>query len=85
MGNENSGRKSKEDNQIMIEELSKFSDDTYRILHQNILTGKHWAIRIWFDRMFGKSKESKELNLTNNQEQPLFNLNFKSTDEMNNL
>jgi hypothetical protein len=35
--------------------------------------------------MFGKSKESKDLNLTNNQEQPIFNLNFKSTEELNNL
>ena len=85
MGNSNSGRKSKEADQKMIEELSKFSEDVYEVLHQNILAGKHWAIRIWFDRMFGKSKESKELNLTNNQEQPIFNLNFKSTEELNNL
>ena len=85
MGNANSGRKSKEVDQEMVEALSLFTEDVYKVLHANILAGKHWAIRIWFDRMFGKSKESKELNLTNNQEQPLFNLNFKSTDEMNNL
>ncbi|MDC1261239.1 hypothetical protein N8Z72_00935 [Polaribacter sp.] len=85
MGNSNSGRKSKEEDQKMIEELSKFSEDVYEVLHQNILAGKHWAIRIWFERMFGKSKESKDLNLTNNQEQPIFNLNFKSTEELNNL
>jgi hypothetical protein len=85
MGNSNSGRKSKEADQKMIEELSKFSEDVYDVLHQNILAGKYWAIRIWFERMFGKSKESKDLNLTNNQEQPIFNLNLKSTEELNNL
>ena len=85
MGNSNSGRKSKEADQKMIEELSEFSEDVYEVLHQNILAGKHWAIRIWFERMFGKSKASKDLNLTNNQEQPIFNLNFKSTEELNNL
>ena len=37
MGNSNSGRKSKEQDQIMVEELSKFSDDAYRVLHENIL------------------------------------------------
>jgi len=85
MGNENSGRKSKEEDQKMIEELSKFSDDVYRVLHKNILAGKPWAVRLWFDRKFGKSKESKDLNLTNNQEQPLFNIVFEPTQEMENL
>ena len=56
MGNSNSGRKSKEQDQIMVEELSKFSDDAYRVLHENILLGKHWAVKIWFDRMYGKSR-----------------------------
>lgn len=78
MGNSNSGRKSKEQDQIMVEELSKFSDDAYRVLHENILLGKHWAVKIWFDRMYGRSREYKDLNLTSNQEQPLFNLNFEN-------
>jgi hypothetical protein len=84
MGNENSGRKSKEVDQKMIEELSNFSDDVYKVLHANILAGKHWAIKIWFDRVHGKAVEQKSLTITN-PEQPLFSLNFKSTDEMNNL
>ena len=57
MGNQNSGRKSKEVDQKMIEELSNFSDDVYKVLHANILAGKHWAIKIWFDRVHGKAVE----------------------------
>ena len=84
MGNENSGRKSKEVDQKMVEALSLFTEDVYKVLHANILAGKHWAIKIWFDRVHGKVIEQKSLTITNS-EQPLFNLNFKSTDEMNNL
>ena len=81
MGNSNSGRKSKEEDQKMIEELSKFSEDAFEILHQNILAGKHWALKIWFERMYGKPKEYKDLNVTSNQEQPLFHLNLKTTED----
>lgn len=84
MGNENSGRKSKQVDQQMIEELSNFSDDVYKVLHKNILEGKHWAIKIWFDRVHGKAVEQKNLTVLNT-EVPLFNLNFTSTEELNNL
>jgi len=84
MGNENSGRKSKEVDQKMIEELSNFSDDVYKVLHKSILEGKHWAIKIWFDRVHGKVVEQKSLTVLNT-EVPLFNLNFTSTEELNKL
>lgn len=72
-GNLNSGRKSKETDQQMIEALSIYTDDVYRVLHENILEGKHWAIKIWFERMFGKASEYKDSTITNN-EVPIFNL-----------
>tara|TARA_R110000796_G_scaffold82381_1_gene180747 strand:- start:175 stop:432 length:258 start_codon:yes stop_codon:yes gene_type:complete len=85
MGNSNSGRKSKEADQKMVEELSKFSEDAYKVLHNNILANKSWAVKLWFDRLHGKAKESKDLNLTNSQERPLFNIHFKTTEELNKL
>ena len=80
MGNSNSGRKSKDADQKMIESLSVYQDDVYRILHENILKGESWAIRIWFDRVHGKPTEQKSLEVTNH-EVPLFNINYTTVDE----
>ena len=82
MGNENSGRQGKEIEQKMIEQLSVFTEDAYRVLGENINKGKYWAIKIWFERMYGKSKEYKDVNITSNQETPLFNIVYKSTAEI---
>lgn len=62
-GNKNSGRLPKSDEQQMIERLSVLTEDVVLVLKKNILEGKSWAIRIWFNRVFGKPKEFKETNL----------------------
>ena len=80
MGNKNSGRKSKDADQKMIESLSVYQDDVYRILHENILKGESWAVKIWFERMYGKATEQKNLEVTNH-EVPLFNISYTTVDE----
>jgi hypothetical protein len=83
-GTKSSGRRAKEIDQQMIESLSVFTEDAYRVLGENINKGKFWAIKIWFERMYGKPKEYKDVNLTSNQETPLFKIIYtKSTAEMN--
>lgn len=82
-GTKNSGRRAKEIDQQMLERLSVFTDDAYRVLGENIKKGKFWAIKIWFERMYGKPKEYKDLNVTSNQETPLFEIIYKSTAQMN--
>jgi hypothetical protein len=77
-----SGRRPKEVEQEMIEKLSVFTDDAYRVLGENIKKGKFWAIKIWFERMYGRAREQKDLNITSNQETPLFEIIYKSTAEM---
>tara|TARA_R110002124_G_scaffold235507_2_gene400803 strand:+ start:67 stop:348 length:282 start_codon:yes stop_codon:yes gene_type:complete len=77
-----SGRRPKKVEQEMIEKLSVFTDDAYRVLGENIKKGKFWAIKIWFERMYGKATERKDLNVTSNQETPLFNIVYKSTAEI---
>lgn len=67
-----SGRLPKQVDQEMIEALKVYKDDVFRILHENILKGEYWAIRIWFERMYGKPTE--QTNLTVNTEQPPFNI-----------
>jgi hypothetical protein len=84
MGNGNSGRKSKDISQDMIESLSVFTDDAYRVLGENIKKGKFWAIKIWFERMYGKPKEYKDVNVTSNQDYPLFHINYTHTEETEN-
>ena len=82
MGNENSGRQGKEIEQKMIEQLSVFTEDAYRVLGENINKGKYWALKMFFERMYGKPKEYKDVNVTSNQENPLFQIVYKSTAEM---
>jgi hypothetical protein len=67
-----SGRKSKAADQNMVEALSVYTNDVYRVLHENILKGEYWAIKIWFERVHGRPIEQKELTVNN--EQPLFSL-----------
>ena len=81
-GTKSSGRRAKEIDQQMIESLSVFTEDAYRVLGENIKKGKFWAIKIWFERMYGKPREYKDVNVTSNQEQPLFEIIYKSTGEM---
>jgi hypothetical protein len=82
-GTKSSGRRAKEIDQQMIESLSVFTEDAYRVLGENINKGKFWAIKIWFERMYGKAKEYKDVNVTSNQETPLFKIIYtKSTAEM---
>jgi hypothetical protein len=47
-GNKFIGRTKKETEQEMIESRSVYTDDVYSKLHDNILKGKYWAIRLWF-------------------------------------
>ena len=81
-GTKSSGRRTKEIDQQMIESLSVFTEDAYRVLGENIKKGKFWAIKIWFERMYGKPREYKDVNVTSNQETPLFEIIYKSTAEM---
>jgi hypothetical protein len=82
-GTSSSGRRAKEIDQKMIEQLSVFTEDAYRVLGENIKKGKFWAIKIFFERMYGKPREYKDVNVTSNQETPLFKIIYtKSTAEM---
>ena len=61
----NGGRKSKAEEQKLIEKLSPLEETAHAKLKENIESGKEWAIKLFFDYMYGKPKqmiEQKNIN-----------------------
>ena len=78
-----SGRKSKAEEQELLERLSVYDEDAFRILGDKIKAGEYWAIRLYFLYRFGSPKQMQHLTVASQQKQPLFNISFKSTEEIN--
>jgi hypothetical protein len=55
---DNSGRKSKSDEQNLIERLSPMEDSAHQALRDNVEAGEAWAIKLYFEYMYGKPKQS---------------------------
>jgi hypothetical protein len=66
------GRKSKADEQKLKERLSPYENGVHRKLKAAIDNGERWAIQLYFNYMYGKPRETKDITL--NAEQPLFEL-----------
>jgi hypothetical protein len=74
-----SGRKSKAEEQELIEKLSVYDDDAFRILGEKIRQGEYWAVRTYMAYRWGKPKEVQDINLHTTQiETPI--INWKKTD-----
>ena len=69
-GNKNAGRKPKAEEQKLIEKLTPMQDKAYKALEDVVADGSSWAIKMWFEYMYGKPKEKVEV--TKIKEQPLF-------------
>lgn len=64
------GRKPKAEEQKLIEKLSPLETKAFKAL-DNALQDEHsWAVRLYFEYMYGKPKEKVEI--TKIKEQPLF-------------
>jgi hypothetical protein len=64
------GRPPKADEQKLIERLSPLAEKAFRALDNAIQEEHSWALRLWFEYMYGKPKEKVEI--TKVKEQPLF-------------
>ncbi len=62
-GNKNAGRKSKADEQKLVEKLSPLEDSAFKALKDAIKEGHSWAVKMYFDYKFGKPTETKNINL----------------------
>ena len=80
---ENSGRKPRGVEQELIGKLSEYSEEVFNALHEAIKQKRQWAIRLWFERMYGKPKEYKEIDLRTTQLE-IPTIVWKSTEQMNN-
>lgn len=56
------GRKSKADEQQLIEKLSPLSAQAYKALKASLDDGQGWAVKLFFEYMYGKPKQQMDIN-----------------------
>ena len=59
------GRPSKAEEQALIEKLSPLEDNAFKALKNAISEEHSWAVKMYFEYMYGKPKESKEIKFPN--------------------
>jgi hypothetical protein len=64
------GRPPKVEEQKLIERLTPLQDKAFTALEKAIDSEQNWAVKLWFEYMYGKPKEKVEI--TKVKEQPLF-------------
>jgi len=80
MGNQNSGRKSKKDELAMIKKLTPLDDMAFTMLESGIINGEFQYLKLFFEYRFGKPTQMQEINLTSEQDKPMINIKWVSTD-----
>lgn len=56
-GNTNAGRKSKAEEQGLIEKLTPLNDMAFSALTEALAERKDWAVKLYFNYMFGMPKQ----------------------------
>ena len=64
------GRKPKVEEVKLVERLTPLTPLAYKALENGLKDDKNWAVKLWFEYMHGKPKET--VNLNTFVEQPLF-------------
>jgi len=62
-GNKNAGRKSKAEEQNLIEKLSPLEPSAFKALKDALKDQEAWAVKLYFDYKFGKAKETKDISI----------------------
>jgi len=63
-GHKNSGRKPKVEEQALIERLTPLADDGYKALKNALKDEQGWAVKLFFEYMYGKPKAIVDNNHT---------------------
>lgn len=61
-GHKTAGRKSKAEEQSLIEKLSPLSDIAFEALKDALNNKKDWAVKLTFEYMYGKPKQQIDQN-----------------------
>lgn len=64
------GRPPKADEQKLIEKLSPLEPKAFKALEDALDDGQNWAVKLYFEYVYGKPRETKDVTLIT--EQPLF-------------
>jgi hypothetical protein len=65
------GRKSKAEEQQLVERLSPLAPKAFKALEQGLDDNQNWAVKLFMEYSYGKPKESININPDNNFEIPL--------------
>lgn len=68
-GNKNAGRKSKAEEQQLVEKLSPLEPKAFAALTNALADEKDWAVKLYFNYMYGKPKEQVTMKVQ--QETPI--------------
>jgi hypothetical protein len=60
-GNKNAGRKPKAEEQKLIEKLTPLVNKAYKALENGLNQDQSWAVRLYFEYMYGKPKQSVDV------------------------
>jgi hypothetical protein len=58
------GRKSKAEEQSLVEKLSPLEPRALEVLYKAVEEEKQWAVKMYFEYMYGKAVETKEVKVT---------------------
>jgi hypothetical protein len=73
-GHSNGGRKGKAEEQNLIEKLSPLEESAFMKLSEAIDLGKDWAIKMFFEYMYGKPKQQTDITSMGEKIQNVINL-----------
>ena len=67
----NGGRQPKADEQLLIEKLKPLEPLAFAALKHALELEHNWAVKMYFEYVYGKPRETKDVNITS--ERPIFN------------
>jgi hypothetical protein len=73
-GHSNGGRRSKAEEQNLIEKLSPLEESAHMKLAEAIDSGKDWAIKMFFEYMYGKPKQQTDITTMGEKIQNIIHL-----------
>ena len=71
------GRKSKVEEQKLIERLSPLMPKAFKALEHAISDKESWAVKMAFEYFFGKAKETKDIHI---KELPSITISYATTE-----